>query len=468
MPYAVLSADGEVEIVESSLRKAVEAAESEGALDVIIDTAPTTGRRQNPEPAGGKGALKQLRLPGGPQLRIPPSAIDMPLKDAWQRIKARTEPFTQTGRTGIVRQFYPAEKSATLVKSMLGQNAKTEKKKGHAENVDVQGLNLTPYWMFANEGDPLDVVLHSKKRLPNMCAGSTEACRHSCLVFAGQNYAADWSIYAKFLKTRMLFEDPEAFGRLLLEACARHLKNAPKHGFLPAVRLNVLSDVPWELVFPELFATLPQLQFYDYTKVPGRQPPRNYDLTFSNAGGNLKQVQRYLGQGGRVAVVAHVPSWRSGPPVKKRPGESAESFAERKDEAAQALWVDKLPKSCDVGGRRYEIIDGDRNDVRFLDDAPTIVALRWKSPGGQAAARAAGALQVSQKTKFVTEIEDFCGLWVGAVTPSEQPDTLEQTVYNLAPLEANPKKATRRWGTARAGYTDSRIQRAANVLIRGS
>jgi len=467
MPYAVLSENGEVQLVESSLRRAVDAAENAGALDVVIDTAPT-GRRHNPPPRG-EGALKQLRLPGGPQLAIPAEACDMPLRDAWQNVRAKTEPFTQTGRTGIVRQFYPAEKSATLVKSMLGQNAKTEKKKGHAENVDVQGLNLTPYWMFANEGKPLDEVLHSSKRLPNMCAGSTEACRHSCLVFAGQNYAADWSIYAKFLKTRMLFDDPVSFGRLLYAACERHYRNSPKHGFLPAVRLNVLSDVPWELVFPELFVRLPGLQFYDYTKVPGREPPANYDLTFSNSGGNVKLVEKHLAQGGRVAVVAHVPEWRFGPPVPPRKEESKADYEARKEEAAHKLWVQRLPKYCEIGGRRYPVIDGDRNDVRFLDSKPAIVALRWKNPGGQAAARAAGALGISQRTMFVTEIEDFCGLWIGAVTPSEQPDTLEPTVYNLTPLEANPggSRRSNRWGTARAGYGDDRARRAANRLVNG-
>ncbi len=93
------------------------------------------------------------------------------------------------------------------------------------------------------------------------------------------------------------------------------------------------------------------------------------------------------------------------------------------------------------------------------------MALRWKNPGGQAASRAPEALRISQETRFVVEIQSFCGLWIGAVTPSEQPDTTIQTVFELETLRAaNPARA-RKWGTRRAGYADARTRRLANKII---
>jgi len=459
MPYAVLSDAGLVQRIEPTLEAAVDGAEEDGALDVVIDAAAEERQHNPPQ---GRGALKQLRMPDGPVLAIPESALSLDLTEAWRRIQALMPPFEQTGRTGIQRTFDPARSRATLVKSFFGQNAKLLKDKGSAENIDVQGLNLTPFWMFSEAPDPAGIAAES--HLPNMCAGSSAACRHSCLVFSGQNYAADWSIFAKFQKTRILFGDPEAFGRILYQACLRHMASSAKSDFLPAVRLNVLSDVPWELVFPSLFDAVPGLQFYDYTKVPGREPPPNYDLTFSNSGGNLRLVEKHLAASGRVAVVAHVPEWRSGSPISKRENESDESYGARRDEAAKRLWSDRLPKTCTVGGIRYPVIDGDVNDVRFMDPTPAIIALRWKNPGGQAAAQAKGALQLSQDTKFVVEIEDFCGLMIGAVTPSDQPDTTIQTIFSVDPLVVGAQENPRRWATRRAGYDQARAQRLARGI----
>jgi hypothetical protein len=453
MPYAVLSSEGLVEEVESSLRGAVRAAQSMGAQDVVIDAAGT-GRRSNPEPtAHVRGAVKLLRTPyQRDPIHISERAISMELEEAHQRLAALMPPFTQTGKTGIKKTMDPAKTATSLVDSFLGQNAKLEKRAGGAANVDVQGISMTPYWMFAEAPSPAGLQL--RKQLPNLCAGSSPACRHSCLVFAGQNYAADWSIFSKFQKTRLLFSDPEAFGRVLYEACLRHHRNSSKNKFIGAVRLNVLSDVPWEVVFPSLFEALPDTQFYDYTKVYGRQVPRNYDLTFSNSGGNLRNVKRVLEGGGRVAVVALVREWRRGPATRMLPEESKRRWEKRKASEAHRLWSSRLPATCNVGGRDIPVIDGDVNDVRFLDPKPSIIALRWKDPGGQASERAPEALRISERTRFVVEVEEFCGILVGAVTPSEQPDTGIQTVFSLQPLEAgiesNP--GVKLWGSGRAGY----------------
>jgi hypothetical protein len=119
-------------------------------------------------------------------------------------------------------------------------------------------------------------------------------------------------------------------------------------GLVPAVRLNGSSDLPWERLHPDLFAEFPNVQFFDYTKVPARMErflkdptwPKNYHLTFSAQPHNHDAARNFLDQGGTVAVVF----W---------------------PEVPQSHW-----------GK--PVIDGDKHDARFLDQAGTIVGLKAK------------------------------------------------------------------------------------------
>jgi hypothetical protein len=147
----------------------------------------------------------------------------------------------------------------------------------------------------------------------------------------------------------------------------------------------VFSDVPWELVYPELFAQVP-VQFYDYTKVPGRRVPKNYDLTFSYSGRNLEASKAELSHGRRLAVVFfrhHKPGlW------KKAPGGFPAKF---------------LGKT---------VIDGDVHDARPIDPRGVVVGLKYKPPMG------AGIDQ--RHSVFVVEVQEVDGVYVTAVTPQRQ------------------------------------------------
>ena len=117
-------------------------------------------------------------------------------------------------------------------------------------------------------------------------------------------------------------------------------------------RPNLTSDIAWESVFfdeerPQtIFDKFPETQFYDYTKsfmrmaqFINRNPefPSNYHLTFSRSETNQKLVEMVLEMGGNVAVV----------------------------------FRNQLPKTW----KGYEVINGDENDLRFLDKQPCIVGL---------------------------------------------------------------------------------------------
>jgi hypothetical protein len=141
-----------------------------------------------------------------------------------------------------------------------------------------------------------------------------------------------------------------------------HVRVATKHGLRPAVRLNGTSDIPWESVrytgvdgsVSTIVDRFPDVQFYDYTKLAirfKRPLPSNYDLTFSAADGNEAAVEFALSRGARVAVV-----FRN----RRRPTLPAR------------FW--QLPKT--YRGRR--IVDADKHDLRFLEPAGVVCALKAK------------------------------------------------------------------------------------------
>ena len=94
---------------------------------------------------------------------------------------------------------------------------------------------------------------------------------------------------ARIQKTRFWFSDREVFLELLTRDLEKVQRLATRHGKLAAVRLNVFSDIPWER-FLDL-DRFPQVQFYDYTKIPARlgRTPANYYLTFSRSEDNEPQ-----------------------------------------------------------------------------------------------------------------------------------------------------------------------------------
>jgi hypothetical protein len=120
---------------------------------------------------------------------------------------------------------------------------------------------------------------------------------------------------------------------------------------LPLVaRLNVVSDVAWEREIPALFAEFPAVQFMDYTKditrvLDSGRPP-NYHLTFSRSEANEADCRRALASGHNVTAVFRRPPFPA------------------------TLWS-------------YPVIDGDRDDLRFLDPSPCIVGLKAKGAGGR-------------------------------------------------------------------------------------
>jgi hypothetical protein len=210
---------------------------------------------------------------------------------------------------GLRKKGKPVQQYDTingLVDGLLGQNYKTAKETPEQPS-DVQGLSLLP--------EARATEFERGLGMKTLCAGSSPACRAACLVYAGHNESDIYNGLVKFARTKAFLKRPSHFMRLVAESIERRKhrkyyyidettrKHVPDRDHELFVRMNVFSDVPWELVAPGFFERFSDVQFYDYTKVPHRRLPRNYDMTFSYSGANEEYVSHELRRGSRIAIV---------------------------------------------------------------------------------------------------------------------------------------------------------------------
>lgn len=198
----------------------------------------------------------------------------------------------------------------------------------------------------------------------NTCAMAEIAkCHFACLNTAGRagiiktGESTNPIQQARIRKTKQFYTERDSFMLTLVKDIEKLIKQAEKLGFIPLVRLNGTSDIRFENVRFDyefangkirnvtIFEIFPEVQFYDYTKIPNRRDlPSNYDLTFSYSG--VKEYQKYAMQavesGMRLAVVFRL--------------------------------QDQIPTEF-LG---LPCVDGDNTDIRHLDPKRSIVALYAK------------------------------------------------------------------------------------------
>ena len=175
----------------------------------------------------------------------------------------------------------------------------------------------------------------------NVCPCATPQCREHCvLVTAGKGNIPSVA-KARILRTEFLYQYPEVAFSLI----RGELMRASATGVTTLVRLNVASDLPWEAILPDLF-TIPNLRFYDYTKLGMRTGSMNYRLVYSlsEARHSESEALRWLGGGRNVAVV----------------------FDTKRGQSLPRTW------------RGYTVIDGDEHDDRTADPEGVVVGLRAK------------------------------------------------------------------------------------------
>lgn len=191
----------------------------------------------------------------------------------------------------------------------------------------------------------------------NVCPMATLGCKAACLHTAGNPAAMAGKDRARKARTAAFFEQRSAFMVALAGEIAALVRKAEKADMIAAIRLNVTSDIRWEVMpvtfggvtYQNMMAAFPDVVFYDYTKIANRRNlPRNYRLTFSLAESNEDHAGLALRNGHNVAVV----------------------FDTKRNKP--------LPDCYTIAGITYRVIDGDVDDFRPSDPSGVIVGLRAK------------------------------------------------------------------------------------------
>ena len=180
--------------------------------------------------------------------------------------------------------------------------------------------------------------------LINVCANASDGCRNHCLYSAGRG-AFNSVQQARTAKTIFYVKDRETFLATLKENVASVIRKAKAKRMHPVIRLNGTSDIGWERY--SVIQAFKTTRFYDYTKSFARmlafldgKLPSNYSLTFSRSEANETQCLEVLKRGGNVAVV--------------------------------------FRKSLPTHWNGFPVINGDENDLRFLDPKGVVGGLTAK------------------------------------------------------------------------------------------
>ena len=219
-----------------------------------------------------------------------------------------------------------------------GTNAKTIK--GDGDELLTAIMYLIPWKSFG----------------ANLCpSAELAACHEPCLVSAGRG-AFSSVIAGRARKTEWYIKDRAGFMAQLVIDVTRFVKYCNDRNIKPCIRLNGTSDIRWEQIpivdaqgnkhvnIMSMFDD--NVQWYDYTKIANRRNvPNNYHLTWSYSGANPKysdMMDTAVANGMNVAVVFRTKG--------------------------------SIPASF----KGLPTVDGDKNDLRFLDPKGVAVALYAK------------------------------------------------------------------------------------------
>ncbi len=177
----------------------------------------------------------------------------------------------------------------------------------------------------------------------NICPKASKGCIASCLNLSGRG-VFDSVKLSRLNKTKYFLQDRVKFLKQLDREIKNYYKRATALNLKLNVRLNGTSDLPFERYRLEnglsLMDNNPTIDFHDYTKIKNRLKdalPKNYQLTFSKSESNDNEIQELI-----MTTKQNI-----------------------------AVVFNKLPKT--YLGRK--VINGDLNDLRFLDPKNSIVGL---------------------------------------------------------------------------------------------
>ena len=198
----------------------------------------------------------------------------------------------------------------------------------------------------------LSAILHLHPISTKICPYQDIAgCKEACLNTAGRGgimkkgETTNVIQEARKRKTKLYLEDRDTFMSYLITDITKFVRYCEKKDKLPCLRLNGTSDIQWETIKIDgqhIFDMFPDVQFYDYTKIPTRKVKHitNYHLTWSYSEANNKYAQYFDTIHYNIAVVFN--------------GEMPIFYKGR------------------------EVINGDESDIRFMDKPNVVVGLKAK------------------------------------------------------------------------------------------
>ena len=242
----------------------------------------------------------------------------------------------------------------------VGTNAKTVKGDGSEYLTAI--LYMTPY----------KVWVETLGRYSNSCPMAEQAgCIDACLNTAGRGQMSNVQS-ARMRKAQWFYNDRKSFMSQLYEDVTKFSHYCFKRGIKPCVRLNGTTDIQWENIKYDdglnIFEHFSDVQWYDYTKIANRRKVKdipNYHLTWSYSNADPKyaaMLDTAIANGMNAAVV-----FRSN-------------------------FIKVVPK-CWHKWKGYPVIDGDKDDLRFLDPK-----------GGHIVALYAKGAAKKDQTGFVQEV----------------------------------------------------------------
>ena len=222
-------------------------------------------------------------------------------------------------------------------KPLLGFNSNAKTIKGNKLGFYTGILYLAPYNLSGHQVCPMAELAQ---------------CHIACLNTSGRGQFNSIQL-ARIAKTKYYFADRNNFMLNLIKDINKGINKAKQLDQQLLIRLNGTSDIKWENIgfvyndkhYNNIMELFPNVQFYDYTKMPNRNNlPSNYDLTFSYSGVDTftKYNKIAIDNGKRIAVV----------------------FRYEKN----------IPKLF----QNIRVISGDNSDVRHIDDQNTVIALYAK------------------------------------------------------------------------------------------
>ena len=231
------------------------------------------------------------------------------------------------------------------------------------------GLSTTQLWeKFKKDNTP-----HATK---TTCTHASPQCLKDCIYHTGRGGIDNVQASREMKTSRMFHPATKDFSNKILEVDIRNLISLCENlntvfelNVKPVVRLNGTTDINWAKEAAHLHEKFSEVIFYDYTKVPkfmdmylkGQNPYTgkpfnpNYHMTFSRSESNKSQALNFLERGGNVAIV-----------------------------------FDQIPDTLTYHGKTYRVVNGDRHDLRFLDDIEgekipgegLVIGLKYKRPIG--------------------------------------------------------------------------------------